>query len=333
MKKLVSVMLLAGLPMIVAAYSASFGPAVRPQDPTERQERADRDLESLLKKASEYCRKLEGAALDFVCREEIKEMINPALDNPPPFSSDANRVFGVYPGLVAAPPKVKNIYVYDYQCIRAAGKISETRILLEENGKKKNEPNAKLKTEVFIYGTPLLGPVGLFAERFQKDYRFSIAGNDVIDQRPVIVINAEPKPGAPETTNLYGKAWMDPATAEILKIEWSEARVGHYEIFEKRGRHFDRKPRVTLRSEFLVKKNGICFLSRLFIEEAYLDKQGRAFVRSEIDVRCKDFKFFPVEASGDLYELVFVRNEKKIIDTCNLTTQGMAITGKKIIKS
>jgi hypothetical protein len=296
MKKLVSVVLLAGLPVIAAAYSASASPADRPQVPTERQERAPVDLESLLKKASDYCRRLEGAALDFVCREEIKEMINPALDNPPPpYSSDVNRVFGGYPGLIANPKKIKNAYVYDYQCVRSAGKISETRILLEDNGEKKNEPNAKLKTEVFVYGTATLGPIGLFAERFQKYYRFSIAGYDVVDQRLVIVINAEPKPGAPPTTNLYGKAWMNPATAEILKIEWSEARVGHYEIFEKRGQRFIRKPRVTLRSEFLVKKNDVCFLSRLFIEEAYLDKQGRAFVRSETDVIYKDFKFFTVE--------------------------------------
>jgi len=296
MKKLVSVVLLAGLPVIAAAYYASASPADRPQVPTERQERAPVDLESLLKKASDYCRKLEGAALDFVCREEIEEMINPALDNPPPpYSSDVNRVFGGYPGLITNPKKIKNAYVYDYQCIRLAGKISETRVLLEDNGEKKNEPNAKLKTEVFIYGTATLGPVGLFAERFQKYYHFAIAGSDVVDKRPVIVVNAVPVPGAPPTTNLYGKAWMDPETAEILKIEWSEARVGHYEIFEKRGQRFVRKPRVTLRSEFLVKKNGVCFLSRLFIEEAYLDNQGRAFVRSETDVKYTDFKFFTVE--------------------------------------
>jgi hypothetical protein len=40
------------------------------------------DLSSLLEKAAEYCRKLESAALDFVCREEIREMIDVSLDDP-----------------------------------------------------------------------------------------------------------------------------------------------------------------------------------------------------------------------------------------------------------
>jgi len=39
-----------------------------------------------------------------------------------------------------------------------------------------------------------------------------------------------------------------------------------------------------------------------------------------------------VAANGQLYELVFARNAKDIIDTCNITTQGTTISGKKILK-
>jgi len=39
-----------------------------------------------------------------------------------------------------------------------------------------------------------------------------------------------------------------------------------------------------------------------------------------------------VAANGQFFEMVFSRNEKKVIDTCNLTSQGMTMTGKKIIK-
>jgi len=38
-------------------------------------------------------------------------------------------------------------------------------------------------------------------------------------------------------------------------------------------------------------------------------------------------------ASGDYYELQFVRNDKGVIDKCVMTTMGQAIEGMKIIKS
>jgi len=39
-----------------------------------------------------------------------------------------------------------------------------------------------------------------------------------------------------------------------------------------------------------------------------------------------------VSGNGQFYECVFVRNDKKVIDTCQMTTQGMMIEGKKITK-
>jgi len=268
-----------------------FSPAVNPdQIPSAV------DLPSLMVRLSDYCRKLESAALDFVCREEISEKIDPNLEASRPlvpnwtYTTSGSRVY-----LSARIPDIKNSYVYDYQCIRAKGEIREIRTLLEENKKKKNEPNATLKTSNFVYGTPLLGPVGLFGERFQLDYDYKITGQDKINKRPVVIVDASPKPDTPEAKNLYGKAWIDPATADILKIEWSEKRVGHFDIFEERGKKLERKPRITLRSEFSAEKNGIRFPSKLFIEEAYVNERGRAVVRSETTVTYKNFKFFTVE--------------------------------------
>jgi len=191
--------------------------------------------------------------------------------------------------------KIKNSYIYDYQCIRSGSAIQEVRTLLKENGKDRSEPNAVLKTSVVVFGTALLGPVGLFGERYQPQYDYALAGRDRIDKRPVIIIDATPKPGMPATRNLYGKAWVDPVTADILRIEWSESRVGRHEIFEKRGERFRRTPRLTIRSEFSAEKNGIRFPSHMVIEEAYVGKSGRGFIRSRTDVTYKDFRFFTVE--------------------------------------
>ena len=254
-------------------------------------------LQALLVKAAEYCRRLENSAFDFVCREEISESINASLDvakkTPAP-----NPGWTTYKGptfTISTLRKVKHKFVYDYQCVRAGRTIREMRTQLEENGKRKVVPNAELKTSVVVFGTALLGPVGLFGERFQPDYDFTVAGEGKIGKTKVLIIDAMPKPGAPPSRNLYGKAWVDPATGDILKIEWSESCVGRFDIFERRGRLYDRKPRLIISSEFSAEKNGIRFPSRLSIEEAYLNDAGRAIVRSKTEVVYKNFKFFTVE--------------------------------------
>lgn len=254
-------------------------------------------LEALLAKAAEYCRKLESAAFDFVCREEISEKFDPTLDadrKSPPLDPGKTKYSG--PTVVISwARKAKRSFVYDYRCVRAGRTIRETRTLLKENGKKKVGPNAALQTSVVDFGAALLAPVGLFGERFQPDYDFAIAGEEKIGKIRVLVVDAKPKPGAPPAGNLYGKAWIDPDTGDILEIEWSESRVGRFDVFEKRGRLYDRKPRLVIRSEFNAEKNGIRFPSRLSVEEAYLGESGKAFIRSKTDVIYKDFKFFTVE--------------------------------------
>lgn len=293
-----SVLVLAGAALTLAALMAAPIPAsqeaVPPQKPL--QSIGSLNLETILRKTGEYCKKLEAVAFDFVCREEIAERINPSLEG--------GRF--VMPGVMVTTGggmtftqgrvrEIKNSFVYDYQCVRAERKVREVRTLLEENKKKKNEPDAKLKTAVFVFGNVMQGPVGLFGERVQILYDYKIAGQDKIDKRPVIIVDSTPWNEDSEATNLYGKAWIDAETCDILKIEWSEKRVGHYDIFEKRAEKFNRKPRITLRTEFSVEKNGIRFPSKLSLEEAYLTERGRVFVRSETNVVYKDFKFFTVE--------------------------------------
>ena len=84
-------------------------------------------------------------------------------------------------------------------------------------------------------------------------------------------------------------------TGDILKIEWSDSRVGGYDVFKKRAVLYNRTPRLVIRSEFRAEKNGVRFPSRLFVEEAYLNAAEQAKVRSKTEVEYKDFKFFTVE--------------------------------------
>ncbi|MDP2913913.1 MAG: hypothetical protein Q8O91_00500 [Candidatus Aminicenantes bacterium] len=271
-------------------------PAHNRQTSTKAQSPAAVDLETILKKTAEYCKKLESVAFDFVCREEISEGIDPSLEVRTHIVPNwIGTGLGQKVHITGKPPDIKNSYVYDYQCVRAERKVREVRRLLEENKQKKDEPDAKLKTLVFVFGNVMQGPVGLFSERVQILYDYKIVGRDKIGKRPVVIVDSTPRSADSEAKNLYGKAWIDAETGDILKIEWSEKRVGNFDIFEKRGETLKRKPRVTLRTEFSVEKNGIRFPSKLSLEEAYLTERGRVFVRSETNVVYKDFKFFSVE--------------------------------------
>ena len=256
------------------------------------------DLPALLDKLTAYARRLENVVLDFVCREEIGEKIDYTLDAVS--SSPLMDVWSYGPGsgITVRGRRVKvdkNSYVYDYQCIRKDRVIKESRTLLEENKTKKNEPKATLKTAIFVYGNALLGPVGIFAERFRPLYTYKLAGRDKIDKKPVVIVEAVPADENTELRTLYGKAWVDPATADILKIEWSERRIGRFDIFQERADRYKLKPRITIRSELRTEANGIRFPNVLFLEEAYVNSRGRAVVRSETTVTYKDFKFFTVE--------------------------------------
>ena len=262
-------------------------------------------LDALLAKAAEYCRKLESSAFDFVCNEEIRETIDPKLDaSQKGLRMDPGSTNYLGPGawnyigptlVLSTVKKIKHSFVYDYQCVRAGRTIRELRTELEENGKRKVVPNAELQTSVVVFGTALLAPVGLFGQRFQPGYDYAIAGRDRIGETPVVIVDAQPKSGAPDSRNLYGQAWVDPATGDILKIVWSESRVGNFDVFAKRGEIYKRQPRLNIRSEFSAEKNGIRFPSRLSVEETYVKESGKAFVRSKTDVVYKDFKFFTVE--------------------------------------
>jgi hypothetical protein len=257
------------------------------------------DLEALLGKAAQYCRKLEASILDFVCREEVVEKVDASRDSAKPLvpQYDWNWLAGGS-GIVTirnSRGPARNKFFYDYQCVRENRVIRETRTLTELNGKTHNDPDAPLMTTSIAYRNALLGPVNLFSDLSQNGYEYRVAGTEKLEKRLVAVIEARPKAGAFEPVCLSGKAWVDPKTAEILKIEWTQKPAERAEIFAQREEKIGGKLRLTLRTEFHTEKNAIRFPSKLWIEEAYINERGRAFVRSETNVTYKDFKFFTVE--------------------------------------
>jgi len=240
-----------------------------------------KDLSSILKKAAEYCKKLEHTSLYFVCMEEIKERIY-YLNRPGGIGLRPTRFF------------TENKYLYDYQLIRKGSQISEKRILLEENGKEKNEENAQLKMQMFDHKYVIFGPIGLLSEKWQPEHDYKIIGEKKLKGEQVLIIEAVPK-SSTNIDHLFGKIWIRKSDSSILKIEWSQTSMGNFEEIKETAKELNAEPDITFISEYDFEEKGIRFPGKYFVREEYVHSWRGRFKRSETTVIYKDYKFFTVE--------------------------------------
>lgn len=239
----------------------------------------------ILKKAKEYCRRLEEVALDFVCLEEVSEQY---IDRARSFTG------GLLGRVVEKDMLRKHTYVFDYQFIRKDDRKAERRILLKQDGRKTRKKITRLKTRMFVYKNVLFGPINLLAEDRQSFFVYEMVGNEILDGRKTAVIKAVPAPGFQQMMD-GGQIWVDEKNFSILKIEWNHERMAKSAIIQDMALRYKGEPRITQIIEFGIEKNGIRFPSHYSIEEAYVKKKGKIIVHSETVIIYKGYKFFTVE--------------------------------------
>jgi hypothetical protein len=279
------------------------------------------DLDRILIKSAEYCSKLENSALYFVCLEKITEETaqnnkEGQLSNPKePSHQDLtdtrrNQEFrheGTPERYRRGPYKTnlrKNVYVYDYQLIKKSDKIEESRTLLEENGKKKNEKNAQLKTRKFYSYRSVLGPIGLLGKSQQNKFNYKIIEEKKQKRRKILVIEATPKTVSDKNSN-YGRIWIDKENFQILRIDVAqESLVGYKDPKVKGLNHV-----IIVTHYYAVEKNGLLFPSKTVFEENYTSDrvqvglwsnytntvQKKTMQRTKLEIDYKDYKFFTVD--------------------------------------
>jgi len=242
------------------------------------QEEAVPSLGMLLIKAGDYCDRLENAVLDFVCQEEIAEHIDMSQDdpqNPSPFRN--------------------NKFIYDYQFIRKGSTTNEIRVLLEENGVRKNEKNAELKTRIFYFRNVLYGPIDLLSWLRQLLYDYKLLLDEGGEE--FFVIEAIPKPDNKQEHIPYGKIWLSKKDFSICKIEWNPKTAKYFSNILERAEYYKSEPKVLFVTEFSYEKNGIKFPSRHEMTESYILADGQVFKRSRTKVIYREYKFFTVETT------------------------------------
>jgi hypothetical protein len=260
------------------------------------------------KSARQYCQRLEKAALDFVCQEEVSEKIDLTLES----SAKAEAQFSVgafegVPGLANPSTfrsdhpknaKSENTFLFDYQFIRQGGRIKETRVLLEKNGKKAGKKEEPPKTETFQYADILLAPVRMLDERFGEYYDYRLLREDEWNGVKAWVLDVVPRLSVVDVY-LGGKIWLKQDDSSVLRVDWDPSTFGKYESILLRAKKFESRPDVTSFTEFGCEKNGLRFPSLDQTEETYIRKDGKKFVRAMTKIAYKDYKFFTVETETD----------------------------------
>lgn len=305
--------------IVVLIFTLTVYPALSSQEGVKGEDSVD--LDKVLKKSAEYCSKLANSALYFVCLEKISEETSReskkgGLSNPrEPSYSDLtdprrNQEFrneGTPDRYRKGPHETnlrKNVYVYDYQLIKKGNNIEESRTLLEENGKKKNEKNAQLKTRKFYSYRSVLGPIGLLGKSQQNKYNYKVIEEKKQKGRDILVIEATPKTVSAENSN-YGRIWVDKENFQILRIDVAqESLVGYKDPKAKGISHI-----ITVTHHYDVEKNGLLFPSKTVFEENYTPDrvqvglwsnytntvQKKTLQQTKLEIDFTDYKFFTVD--------------------------------------
>jgi len=250
------------------------------------QENIQLNLEKILKKCAEYCERLSQSSLLFSCRETIEEKIYHS-------HPDSGRIL-IFPGDKQFRKNEIYTYVYDYKFSLKDNRIEESRVLVEENGQKKREEDARLKTKMFKDKIVLFEPIGLLSEEWQQHHEYKLSTEIKLRREKSILIEAIPK--SPEESSLLSaKLWVSKEDFSVLKIEWTQTSLGGFEGIAETVEGLDVKPRIMFVSEFTVEKNGIRFPSKYYIREIYIGPDQKRFIRSETQVHYNDYDFISVE--------------------------------------
>lgn len=249
------------------------------------------ELETVLEKCVAYCEKLANSALHFVCEETITEEINHGYIE----GSDTIAISGGTIAMRGGSQNIeRNFYVYDYQLIKKGENIEETRILLKENGKKKIEKNAQLKTKRFYSRRSVFGPVGLLGKAQQDKYDYSILKEQTLKRRKVYVIEVTPKIKIEGNPN-FGRVWVDKEDFSVLKIEIEQESLAGYDKIAQETEKKNMTPHITTTHEYFIEKNGLRFPSKTVCEEIYTARMRRMRLRlSETVIDYDNYKFFLV---------------------------------------
>lgn len=256
------------------------------------------ELRTILDSCAEYCRKLSGAALFYICQEKIRESVKNVEEEETAFNwyvLEGNYVASakyIYPVLRGTE---KNVYVNDYQLINKDGRIAERRTLLEENGKKVNAENVPQRAKRPYSLQPIFVPVRLLSREQWPLFSYKLADEEKVMGRKTWLIEVKRRRiSGGDITG--GKIWVDKSNFRILKAEVVSALpTGGEQILEECSRYY-LTPHFMATHFYEVEKNGVLFPSRseILLEYTGLVRPNKD-TKAKAEIKYEKYRFFTVE--------------------------------------
>lgn len=267
-------------------------------------------LAKILEGAAEYCRKLTGAALDFICEEKTNEIhynfgTEPKWAGLVVSSKETGRIVKESWFPQWDPMRTeKNKYVCDYLFVRKGERFEERRIIIQDNGRKMLDRSRLLEEKRFTALNPVLAAVELLDRDRQPLYNFRIVGTEHVQGRKALVIEAIPKSG--NTLGVeYAKIWLDQTNHQVLKSEIQGVPLEGYDDVLRDAVQFRVRPYLLTTHAYDFEKNGVRFPSRSTIRVEY-PRRGDFYkdrtLKLKIDMVYENYKFFTVETESGIKE-------------------------------
>jgi len=284
------------------SLSLPFAFSGYPLSPTLGSQTETESLERILALAADYCKRLYGASLYYVCREDVRESHISTVERSSPYGP-----------LTLETSSWSRHGVYDYQLVRTPLGLSEVRTLIEANGEKKNEPGARLEIEDFDFKTVILGPNGMFGTENRGAFNFALIEEHTLEGEEVLVVKATPKRDVPVRV-LYGTAWLRLRDGAALRVDWDKKSMRNVSALDEETKTQGKIPDLVFRSEYGFEKNGLRFPSRYSIslerreptpQKLLHSPENKMKTATQVEVVYSDYKFFTVEVevkdSGDAH--------------------------------
>lgn len=270
-------------------------------------------LQEILNDCAVYCRKLESAALFFVCEEKLMEIHNY-------FSAGKSRIitmeeegrgrdqYGtpIYQGVfrkvrVIEPDRTeKNQYVSDYQLIRKDGQVQERRIVLKKNGRDTSGQKEYLENSHYSVLMPIFAVMQLLSGERQTQFNYRLLPEDTTAGIEAYIIEAMPKLGTAGNVE-RARIWVAKRGYQILMVEIEGVPLAGYDDVFQDAAALLIKPSATITNFFQAGKNGIMFPSRVMVDVRYPANLQDAFVtKLKIDMNYDKYKFFAVETEHQI---------------------------------
>ncbi len=281
---------------LLLTIPAQAGAPPRPSQVVPATE-ADRALlPGLLAKTAEYCGKVHGLALYFVCRVRLSMT---GYRHEQHRINIASNVADALTGAVRLKPKgSRNLRrTYDYQLVNKDGALTERYTLIERGGRAVKPPVAGDPEGVrFVAKYLVFGPGGFLSREWRPEFDVSVLGREAVDGRDALIVRCVPLHPGGENDN-EGRIWIAPDDGAILQIEWEPRRIPGFDPADAptglvRG--------LAWRVTYGVEKNGVRFPSRQAAREFVTDERGVVTVMEEADFEYVDYKFFTVGVDVDV---------------------------------